>query len=145
MLALGTYIKGGNTCVNLDQCDYYIPGENTCYNSCPEGGSLPDKKYHNYGSKICIDSCSGEYAYENDKVCYKKEDCQFIDESTNPKGCLPSCGPTQYHDYNSKSCISQCGDTNPNNKFHAIYDNVCYPSCASIPGNYIYENLIYPV
>ena len=133
----GTYIKDGSgpssTCVTSDQCDFYKPSGNTCYDSCSASGSPK----HNYGSKICIDSCTGEYAYENGNVCYKKEDCQFIDE-TSPKRCLPSCDSEKFHEYNSKSCIDNC-NSNPINKFHASGGFVCYPSCASIPGNYIYE------
>ena len=134
---LNLYLKDNRFCLSLDECDYYEG--TTCYsNNCPS-----TSPYHNYGQKECILNCpSLEYIYKtesDDKVCYRKEDCNFVIEST--KTCLPSCESLgQYHDDNSKSCKSLCGLDDSNKKYYANNGHICYSSCSEIPGEYIYED-----
>ena len=135
----GTY-KKGTDCVTLDQCELY--DGNTCYSTCPGG-----KPYHNYGSKECISGCTGtEYIYKKDPddyICYRKEDCNFIDETdSSNKKCLDLCPSTKYNDYNSKLCFSNCGQGDTEKVYHAENKYVCYSSCSEIPGGeYIYEGI----
>ena len=135
----GTYIKD-STCVTLDECDFYQG--TTCYNPCPSGNL-----YHNYGSKMCISGCSGDYVYKkagDSYTCYKKEDCNFVDETdSDNKICLDSCDPPKYNDYNSKLCFENCGDGDSDKIYHANNKYLCYSSCSEIPGgDFIYEGFI---
>ena len=141
----GTSIKNIDTshsiCITLDECEFYDEDTNICYDSCPT--SSPDKRYYNKGSKKCISSCSGDYLYtkvSGDYTCYRKEDCNFVEESGSTKTCLDSCGPGKYHDYDSKVCTSNCGSSPSTKKYRADDGNVCYDSCSEIQGGeYIYE------
>ena len=133
----------GNNCVGLEKCDYY--SETKCYTDCSEHNT---NKYHNFGSKECILECTDEYLYKdedttNKKICYKKEQCNYID--TTNKICYSSC-PTSgadaksYHNYDSNICITDCTSNNNDKLYHNSIDKICYPSCLAIPeGNYIYE------
>ena len=141
----GFYEKD-NICVNLGECDYYDPDSKKCYDSCNkirDNANNIIKPYHNLGSKECINTCltSGEYKYknENDKICYKKEDCKFIDESEDAQNqCLISCPSTKFYNYDSNICINNCGSSSY--IYHPINSNICYPSCSAIPGgSYIYQ------
>ena len=132
----GTYKDStNNACVSRDECNFYE--SNNCHNSCPSS-----KKFHNYGKKECIAGCTEEeYLYEDNFICYKKEDCNFIDETTTPnKKCLATCiGTThEYHDFNSKSCINSCSI---NKRYHTDGGYICYSSCSEIPGDYKYEEI----
>ena len=125
-------ISSNKICVTQDQCDYYDSGAKKCYSAC----TLSGKNYHNYDSKECISTCTGEYLYKNGYICYKKEDCNFIDEID--KLCLSSCSITsrQFHNINSKSCISSCTS---NYRYYVNGQYTCYSSCSEIPGNYQFE------
>ena len=137
----GTYKKESATnyeCVTRDQCDFYDSTDFICYTSCSD---ITSKPFHNFGSKECISNCIDEvylYKDETNKICYKKEDCNFIDETViNNRKCLTSCeGTNLYHDYNSKLCKGECGS---DKKYHADDGYICYSSCSEIPGNYKFE------
>ena len=127
-------------CVTQDQCDYYARDTYMCYFNCDEHGA---RKYHNFGSRECIEKCTGDYLYVGDgKTCYRKEDCNFIDEYSNPneKLCVPQCtGDYLYYNYDSKFCLPRCGTSR---KYNAEYQYVCYPSCLDIPdGDYKFESI----
>ena len=143
------YIKylGSNkyACVSREECDYYANDDHKCYSLCSNHDS---KNHHNYGSFECIEGCKiGEYKYENDNICYRKTDCNFVDEHSSPYKCLVSssyCDHStryKYHDYNSKLCIDECGKNNEKYIFIANGGNICYSSCAEIPGYYRYEKI----
>ena len=129
-----------HSCVPRDQCTFYISNSYNCYDSCPSGNL-----YHNYGSQECISGCTVvEYLYKNNNICYRKEDCNFIDENTSSFKCIrspSSCSSHPYHDYNSKLCLSSCGQNNGINIYRAEDKYICYSSCADIPGYYIYEQI----
>ena len=133
--------KLGTNCVTLDKCSFYY--DSTCYTACGEDG-ITSYPYHNYGSKECISGCAttGEYIYADttNKICYKKEQCDFIDISGTGNLCYfgscPSTGNT-FHSFDSNICLSSCPS---DKKYHINGDNICYPSCLAIPGgDYIYE------
>ena len=131
------YNKDG-ICVTLDKCSFY--SGSTCYTAC----GVTTLTYHNYGSKECISGCAttGEYKYSDDtnKICYKKEQCDFIVISGTSNLCyFGSCpsGNTK-HSFDSNICLPSC----PSDKsyYKSGDNNICYPSCLTIPGgDYIYE------
>ena len=131
------YNVNGNECVPRHLCRFY--SDNNCWDDCSQ--TSPIKPYHNYGDKECINGCTGEYLYKNEtyKICYKKEQCTFIDIST-PTNYLcyhDSCPGGKYHNFDSKICVDSCTGDRPS---YAIGINTCYASCKDIPsGNYIYE------
>lgn len=129
----------GDFCVELDKCKFY--SENKCYTSCSEIGT---KDYHNYGNKECISNCEGDYLYkdETNKICYKRDQCNFIDveNSLCYTACPTGSGAKSYHNYDSNICILDCTSTNTDKLYHNANDKICYPSCLVIPGgDYIYE------
>ena len=137
------YSSGKYACVPREECNYYSNSDHKCYSTCPTS-----KKYHNFGSFECIAGCTeGEYLYENNSICYRKTDCNFVDEHTSTFKCLNSssrCDHSstyKYHDYNSKLCIEKCGKNNEKYIFIANEGNICYSSCAEIPGYYRYEGI----
>ena len=128
-----------NYCVTLDNCNFY--SGNKCYDDC---NSLTNS-FYNYGNKECINECTGEYLYKDSdntkKICYKRDQCNFLDTENNI--CYAECpnGSSQknYHEYDSNICISNCASSSKNYLYHKENDKICYPSCSAIPGNYIYE------
>ena len=81
----GTYDNNHNKCVRPDECDFYdsteADGAKKCYDSCKTRTGTANV-YHNYGSKKCISGCTEGpylYEYEEDKICYKKEDCKYVE------------------------------------------------------------------
>ena len=136
----GTYIKDDSKCVPLSDCKFYK--DNTCYTTCTDVPSDSGTTFnlYKYGSKECISSCDGEHLYkdETNNICYRKEDCNFIDESSSDKKCLSTCGNPNFQVYNTKLCVSSCSASSKNYYINDRY--VCYSSCAEIPdGDYIYE------
>ena len=136
----GTYKKENSAtqkyeCLTLDQCNFYKGDQ--CYDSCTEVSGFA---HYKYGDKECISSCPSGYEYQAsspDIACYRKEDCNFVD---NSNGCLSSC--TGKYDYNSKICATECGTGGSIKKFRASDKNICYDSCSEIPGGeYIYEEV----
>ena len=140
--------NGNNVIRCTDSCfnqEFYIlsDGNNKCYEACPT--NPPNLRYHNYGSKECINDCLNEYKYkdeDNDKyICYKKEECAFIDEVSHicyHTSC-PSSGNT-FHNFDSNICIGSCSN---DRLYYISGGTICYPSCKDIPnGNYIYEDKI---
>ena len=106
-------------CVTLENCDFYY--EDKCLESCQTDGNIHD--YHNSDNKKCIPQCNeGDYIYKDEayKICYKREDCIYINEE-------------------EKKCLNSCEG------FSKPEDNKCYSSCIDIPdifgekGKYIYE------
>ena len=127
------------SCVTLDKCDYYVRETSTCYSSCIDPSI---NMYHNFGSKECITSCDqNNYLYADtiNKICHKKEECNFIDEINTPKLCLRSCldGNNKFHDHDSISCIAACGQEK---EYYANGEKICYSSCSDIPGDYKFED-----
>ena len=148
------YEKGGY-CVAKSECKFYI--ENKCIESCllEENGFI----YHNFNDNECIEECTGDYKYldEVNKICYKEENCNYINEDENrcltlcegfliqgQKKCYTTCPSTtpnkQYHNYDSNFCIEDCSSGDNDKNYHKDGSFICYPSCKDIPGgNYIYE------
>ena len=133
--SVNLYNKNG-ICVILDKCSFY--SGSICYNSCND---VSGKNYHNFGSKECISDCNnGEYLYKDEdtsnKICYKKEQCKFIDE-IDKKCYFTNCpSGNSFHNYDSNICISSC-DSGYIYKIDG--GTTCYPSCLTIPnGNYRY-------
>ena len=125
---------------NICTCKHYYNKENkdgkaiyTCTNSCSNYHN-----YHNYGSKECISSCSALFDFEDDedRICYRKEDCnKFIEETSTDKKCVSVC--SLFYNFNSNKCITSYGDTHI---YQIDGNNACYASCSDVPGgDYIYE------
>ena len=137
----GTYKKEDNAnqkyeCLTLDQCNFYQGDK--CYDSC---SGVTGFEHYKYGDKACISACPAGYTYRTssstDIACYRKEDCNFVD---NSNGCLSSCSGK--YDYNSNLCATECGVNGSVKKFRANDKNICYDSCSEIPGGeYIYEEV----
>ena len=103
-----------------------------CRKTIVSDGGTEDNKYYNYNptTNECVEDCGDTINF----VFYEKA------TSTEDKSCLISCPSGKFYDYNSHECIDKCGEDDPDNKYHAINDNVCYPSCKDIPGgSYIYQ------
>ena len=82
--------KKNNYCVHKTQCDFY-DDTNICLNSCEE--SL-NNKFHNFDNNKCIASCNlflDNYIYSRNYICYKEENCNFIQEVSSEKKCLSKC------------------------------------------------------
>ena len=127
-------------CATINECDFYVKNalsEIECYSTCNDYNS---QYYHNYLSKECIPSCTRDdylYADISLKICYRKENCNFIDEIQSPKRCLSSCeSPNLYHNYGSISCIPSCSGNKP---YHTAGGYICFSSCSEIPDDYKFE------
>ena len=146
---IGTYKRVESAvkslCVTQDKCDFYARDTYECYSNC---GEHRTRNYHNFGSRECIEKCTKEdylYADEEHQICYRKEDCKFIEETNLGKYCLNQCpngeNDNRFYNYYSKSCIHHCGSDGSNNKYYAYNKRVCYPSCIDIPdGDYKFES-----
>ena len=97
----------------------------------------PEKYYYDPDTNECLETCKGlvdkEFAYQYDGSAHE---------------CIKSCdslvssapNPHSYYDYDSNICLVKCGDNDLNKKYHAMGGQICYKSCAEIPGDiYIYE------
>lgn len=96
----GAY-EDNDKCVLPEECDFYDTTDKKCYGSCKDRTGTTNN-HHKYGKKECISECTGEYKYkiEEDKICYKKEDCKFIIDDISNYECLLACPPGKYYDYN---------------------------------------------
>jgi len=136
------------TCVNncTETSRKYIQ-DNECVESC--------NNFHNYGSFVCTDECTGEFKYESVqfKTCYK--DCKdlspiFYYNGTTQR-CENFCGPLYFiykkkngeNDY-SLYCLDQCTtaikingapDNSNSNYVHRYNDSICIENCTA--NNYI--------
>ena len=117
---------------------FYDTGKKNCEESCSAFG----KYYYDPNRNECLDTCIGH----NNNL----EFADFIDfQSTSPSPsptpteCKSGCDPSnQVYNFGSKICLNACDLTSKfvYKKFNNA-DNICYDSCAQIPGGkYIYES-----
>ena len=132
----GTYKREVNSpdissCLSREQCPFYS-NENPplCLTTCIES---INNLYHISGNRECIHACLGEYKYVKDYICYKLEECNFI----NGNSCFDECpNGMLFHNEGSKNCIVSCG---LENRYYPEGGKTCYTSCSKIPGDYKYE------
>ena len=152
----GLYIKEGDTeCKSIHECAFVsvIGSERKCLDSC----------LHNYGSKECVESCTGEYPYEDtdSSTCYANCPTKYVKEGDQYKceNDISDCFFTNTNEYDlNKICYKNgCPNSHPNQIFNTkkcvngcssdyIYvfnenQKICYSSCDSIPfiGKNYYE------
>ena len=122
----GLYEKIGY-CISLNNCNFFFGKK--CLDSCHSEES--NHEYHNYNEKECINHCEedGDYKYkdESNKICYKDEHCNYINEEE--KKCLSSCGIGEgFINPGYKICYSSC----PGTYFHNYDSNICMINCIDI-------------
>ena len=157
--------KKNNYCVHKTQCDFY-DDTNICLNSCEE--SL-NNKFHNFDNNKCIASCNADsdnyYIYSRNYICYKEENCNFIQEVSSEKKCLSKCELEEgfkslipgeekkcyrsctetaykYHNQGSNICIQKCSSSGNDKIYHKDGAFECYSSCKEIDdGTFIYMKI----
>ena len=148
----------------VDKCDkyYYAQGsENTCVPECKDiitgTSSLSlyfisgnqkclstvecfsyHKYYYDIDNNECLESCKGRSVNK-----FQKPIPEYgVDDEKVSIECLNECtGTISYYNFDSNICLAKCGIDGSNKKYHKYNDNICYPSCADIPGG-IYKNEI---
>ena len=132
---------------------FYVDTENgnlkICNNSC--------QKNINDDTLECVDDCTRDNAYLNEKICYKKcpsylgkgfykttndgkkictscnGDNEFykIEDSNNE--CYPTCPGDSKHNFGENGCYE--GDCQDDYKYSVDGSNICYKSCLDIKDN----------
>ena len=160
-----TLRQKNNYCIPKTQCDFYDDSNDQCLNSCEESSS---KHYHNFDSNECILNCnanSDNYIYSKNNICYKEENCQFIQEDGTEKKCLSKCELEEgfkllisghenkcytscseaypYYNHGSNLCIEKCSISGNDKIYHKVGEYECFASCKEIgDGTFIYMKVV---
>ena len=108
---------------------YFNKGQKNCEDSC----KIFKKWYYDSTNNECLDTCIGRTGKE-----FANQITDFSDSTGQPTECITECSTNQFYNYGSKICLSAC---DPDKYQKSTTDNICYDSCAQIPGGkYIYES-----